>query len=48
MTNPCNFGSMSASGLVFVLIGYFTLLIYKKNIIDVFGAPEHGVVIWKI
>jgi hypothetical protein len=34
---------MSASGLVFVLIGYFTLLIDKKNIIEVFGAPEHGV-----
>jgi hypothetical protein len=43
MTNPCNFGSESASGLVFVFIGYFTLLIDKKIIIKVFGAPEHGI-----
>jgi hypothetical protein len=30
MTNPCYFGSKWASGLVFVLICYFTLLIDKK------------------
>jgi hypothetical protein len=29
LVNSCNFGSMSASGLVFVLIGYFTL--HTKN-----------------
>jgi hypothetical protein len=41
--NPCNFGFMSARGLVFVLIGFFTLLINSKNIIEFFGAPQHGV-----
>jgi hypothetical protein len=39
MTNPCNFGSMTAIGLVFVLIGYFTLLIDKKYNQEFFEAP---------
>jgi hypothetical protein len=30
ITIPCNFGAMSASGLVFILIGFFTLLIVPK------------------
>jgi hypothetical protein len=38
---------MSDSLLVFVSIGYFTLLIDKKYN-KVFGAPEQGVVIWRI
>jgi hypothetical protein len=39
MDIPCNFGSMSANVLVFVLIGFFTLPTDEKNVIEIFGAP---------